>query len=74
MHTLLADEWDNFLERMNKTPLEESKLWDDDAFELRMWASYRGQTLARTVRGMMYYERSVSIQELLVKGFDVCMQ
>jgi callose synthase len=39
-----------------------------------MWASYRGQTLARTVRGMMYYERSVSIQELLVKGFDVCMQ
>lgn len=74
MHTLLADEWDNFLERMNKIPLKESELWDDDAFELRMWASYRGQTLARTVRGMMYYERSVSIQELLVKGFDVCMQ
>jgi callose synthase len=74
MHTLLADDWDNFLERMNKIGLKESELWDDDAFELRMWASYRGQTLARTVRGMMYYERSVSIQELLVKGFDVCMQ
>lgn len=26
-------------------------------FERRLWASYRGQTLARTVRGMMYYSR-----------------
>jgi callose synthase len=33
----------------------------DDAIEIRMWASYRGQTLARTVRGMMYYERSVPL-------------
>ena len=23
--------------------------------ELKLWASYRAQTLARTVRGMMYY-------------------
>lgn len=31
---------------------------EDDGLELCLWASYRGQTLARTVRGMMYYERS----------------
>lgn len=30
----------------------------EDGLELCLWASYRGQTLARTVRGMMYYERS----------------
>lgn len=30
----------------------------EDVLELCLWASYRGQTLARTVRGMMYYERS----------------
>jgi len=30
----------------------------EDARQLCLWASYRGQTLARTVRGMMYYERS----------------
>lgn len=50
----------NFLERMKKLDFPEDKLWEkDDAYELRLWASYRGQTLARTVRGMMYYERSV---------------
>lgn len=43
---------------MKKKGLLELNLWDtDDAIELRLWASYRGQTLARTVRGMMYYER-----------------
>lgn len=31
---------------------------DEVGLELCLWASYRGQTLARTVRGMMYYERS----------------
>ena len=45
---------------MKKLDLSEAQLWEkDDAYELRLWASYRGQTLARTVRGMMYYERCV---------------
>lgn len=53
-----AEDWLNFLERMKKLDLSEAQLWEkDDAYELRLWASYRGQTLARTVRGMMYYER-----------------
>lgn len=52
----------NFLERMKKRELTEEQLWEsDDAYEIRLWASYRGQTLARTVRGMMYYERFVII-------------
>lgn len=56
----ISEDWLNFLERMRKRDLSEAKLWElDDAYEIRLWASFRGQTLARTVRGMMYYERSV---------------
>ncbi|KAL3618534.1 Callose synthase 10 [Castilleja foliolosa] len=35
------------------------------ALELRFWASYRGQTLARTVRGMMYYRKALMLQSHL---------
>ncbi|KAI5082555.1 hypothetical protein GOP47_0002298 [Adiantum capillus-veneris] len=34
------------------------------ARQLRMWASHRGQTLSRTVRGMMYYQRALDILAL----------
>uniref|UniRef100_A0A453K1G3 Glycosyl transferase 48 domain-containing protein n=1 Tax=Aegilops tauschii subsp. strangulata TaxID=200361 RepID=A0A453K1G3_AEGTS len=30
--------------------------------DILIWASYRGQTLARTVRGMMYYRRALEVQ------------
>ncbi|XP_026453977.1 callose synthase 9-like [Papaver somniferum] len=36
-----------------------------DVLELRFWASYRGQTLARTVRGMMYYRKAIMLQSYL---------
>ncbi|WZY74171.1 hypothetical protein YC2023_006411 [Brassica napus] len=36
-----------------------------DILELRFWASYRGQTLARTVRGMMYYRKALMLQSYL---------
>ncbi|KAG0567784.1 hypothetical protein M758_7G116000 [Ceratodon purpureus] len=42
-----------------------SGLEDEDGLELCLWASYRGQTLARTVRGMMYYERALECQAFL---------
>lgn len=29
--------------------------------ELQLWASYRGQLLARTVKGMMAYERAMRL-------------
>lgn len=59
-----ADDWENFKERFalpdepeNNKRFQRRMEETEDAMELRMWASYRGQTLARTVRGMMYYER-----------------
>ncbi|KAJ6970667.1 callose synthase 10 isoform X1 [Populus alba x Populus x berolinensis] len=63
-----ADEWENFLERIGRAEstgdadLQESS---GDSLELRFWASYRGQTLARTVRGMMYYRRALMLQSYL---------
>ncbi|CAI5488703.1 unnamed protein product, partial [Closterium sp. Naga37s-1] len=58
-----ADEWANFLQRvgMGEKELEVRLRAKDDIKELRMWASYRGQTLARTVRGMMYYHRALRL-------------
>jgi callose synthase len=56
---------------MRRRNLSEDQLWEkDDAYELRLWASYRGQTLARTVRGMMYYERCVN-SEAFIKCTDM---
>jgi hypothetical protein len=55
---------------MKKQDLLEHHLWErDDAIEIRLWASYRGQTLARTVRGMMYYQRCVFLNILKFLGF-----
>ena len=62
---LFPEDWANFLERMKKQGLSEHHLWErDDAIEIRLWASYRGQTLARTVRGMMYYQRFALVRTL----------
>ena len=50
-----GDEWTSFLERVGVQPKEEARLWQDRklALELRLWASFRGQTLVRTVEGGM---------------------
>ncbi|QCE14943.1 callose synthase [Vigna unguiculata] len=68
LQKIFPDEWENFLERIGRgastgdAELQESS---SDALELRFWASYRGQTLARTVRGMMYYRRALMLQSFL---------
>ncbi|KAL6842410.1 hypothetical protein ACP4OV_027837 [Aristida adscensionis] len=52
------DEGNNFLVRLGVGPDDEGTLkarMDD----IRLWASFRGQTLARTVRGMMYYRQAL---------------
>lgn len=70
LQKIFPDEWDNFLERIGRVEstgdadLQESSR---DSLELRFWASYRGQTLARTVRGMMYYRRALMLQSYLEK-------
>ncbi|XP_045803475.1 callose synthase 10 [Trifolium pratense] len=68
LQKIFPDEWDNFLERIGRDlSTEDAELQENssDALELRFWASYRGQTLARTVRGMMYYRRALMLQSFL---------
>lgn len=51
-----ADEWKNFLARIGRDEnANETELFDNprDVEELRFWASYRGQTLARTGKGVI---------------------
>lgn len=57
--TFHAEEWSNFLERMGVATLEDAL----EAFpmQVRLWASLRGQTLARTVQGMMLYEDAIRL-------------
>ncbi|PON45648.1 Glycosyl transferase [Parasponia andersonii] len=65
LQKIFPDEWKNFLERIgldDSTADAEVQKSSRDALELRFWVSYRGQTLARTVRGMMYYRRALMLQ------------
>ncbi|XP_042424406.1 callose synthase 7-like isoform X1 [Zingiber officinale] len=63
LQKIYPDEWKNFLERVK---FDNSENMD----ELRHWVSYRGQTLARTVRGMMYYRRALRLQCFLDTAKD----
>ena len=66
LQRIYEDEWRNFMERMRKEGLEhEDDIWTKKSRDLRLWASYRGQTLSRTVRGMMYYHRALKMFSFL---------
>ncbi|CAI0457509.1 unnamed protein product [Linum tenue] len=65
LQKIYEDEWRNFMERMKREGMEDE---DDD---LRLWASYRGQTLSRTVRGMMYYYRALKMLAYLDSASEV---
>lgn len=66
LQTIYSDDWKNFLERMKREGMvDEKELWTRKIRDLRLWASYRGQTLARTVRGMMYYYRALKMLAFL---------
>lgn len=59
---LISDEWKNFLARIGRDEnTHESELSDspNDILELRFWASYRGQTLARTGNVLFVFYFSV---------------
>ena len=63
LQCLYRKEWLNLLERMEVDPRGH-----DPAYRMqqkREWCSYRGQTLLRTVRGMMYYEKALKVLGLL---------
>ncbi|KAI8540658.1 hypothetical protein RHMOL_Rhmol08G0003600 [Rhododendron molle] len=65
LQKIFPDEWTNFLERI--TCKNESEVWENEEniLQLRHWVSLRGQTLCRTVRGMMYYRRALKLQAFL---------
>ncbi|KAJ4970358.1 hypothetical protein NE237_003457 [Protea cynaroides] len=64
LQKIFPDEWKNFMERLNCKP---SEIWENEEniLHLRHWVSLRGQTLCRTVRGMMYYRRALKLQAFL---------
>ncbi|KAI3697348.1 hypothetical protein L6452_30307 [Arctium lappa] len=78
LQKIYPDEWENFQERVGFRNEDELKAVPEKADELRHWASYRGQTLTKTVRGMMYYRQALELQafldmakdEELMKGYN----
>ncbi|XXG58927.1 hypothetical protein AAC387_Pa04g1108 [Persea americana] len=62
---IYPDEWNNFMERLNCKVASEVWESEENVLHLRHWASLRGQTLCRTVRGMMYYRRALKLQAFL---------
>ncbi|CAK4077922.1 unnamed protein product [Aphanomyces euteiches] len=66
LQTIYPDEWEHFLERVDCKDEKEaiSKIPE----EVQLWASYRGQTLARTIRGMMYNEEAIKFLYWLELG------
>uniref|UniRef100_A0A2N9IBD1 1,3-beta-glucan synthase n=2 Tax=Fagus sylvatica TaxID=28930 RepID=A0A2N9IBD1_FAGSY len=81
----VLDEWTNFLERIKvtikdpkdskdgdheKEKMEKEKVEKEKMEFIRHWVSYRGQTLARTVRGMLYYKKALELQCFLEFATD----
>ncbi|XP_010257761.1 PREDICTED: putative callose synthase 8 isoform X2 [Nelumbo nucifera] len=80
MKRIYPDVWRNFLERMECEDWDELEEKHMDELiskkkhmyeELRNWASFRGQTLSRTVRGMMYYRKALKLQAFLDMNDDM---
>ncbi|KAJ4981755.1 hypothetical protein NE237_032592 [Protea cynaroides] len=66
LQKIYDDEWKNFIERMRREGMgDDNEIWTTKLRDLRHWASYRGQTLSRTVRGMMYYYKALKMLAFL---------
>ncbi|KAE8659712.1 xyloglucan endo-1 family protein [Hibiscus syriacus] len=60
LQKIYEDDWRNFMEQMRREGMDDDDdIWREKLRDLRLWASYRGQTLSHTVRGMMYYYRAL---------------
>ncbi|XP_055817760.1 callose synthase 2 isoform X1 [Solanum dulcamara] len=70
LQKIYPDEWENFLQRVDCSSEEDLKGNTRLEEELRLWASYRGQTLTKTVRGMMYYRQALELQAFLDMAKD----
>ncbi|CAL5028956.1 unnamed protein product [Urochloa decumbens] len=69
LQKIYPDEFRNFLERIDFKPRHEDDL-KDKMDEICLWASHRGQTLSKTVRGMMYHRRALVNQCIQDKDLD----
>lgn len=75
LKTIYVDEWENFKERMRpKGKVSDKEIETARPEDVRLWASYRGQTLARTVRGMMYYYRALKMLAFLDSASETDLQ
>ncbi|GLJ16179.1 hypothetical protein SUGI_0270170 [Cryptomeria japonica] len=75
LQRIYPDEWSNFTERMHREGMKDpDDIWTAKVMELRLWASYRGQTLARTVRGMMYYYKALKMLAFLDSASEMDIQ
>ncbi|KAL3502930.1 hypothetical protein ACH5RR_037379 [Cinchona calisaya] len=68
LHKIYPDEWKNFEERIKDPKL--GYAGKDKTELIRQWVSYRGQTLSRTVRGMMYHREALELQCFLDDAKD----
>ena len=70
LQRLYPDEWVNFVERLGLGDLAKARYTEDAALgmQVRLWASLRGQTLARTVVGMQHFEAALKLQAELEAG------
>ncbi|KAJ8612338.1 hypothetical protein CTAYLR_008360 [Chrysophaeum taylorii] len=60
LQTLYKADWENFLER-RRIKDDASVFKPEHVLETRLWASFRAQTLARTVEGMMHCEAALRL-------------
>ncbi|KAI3848691.1 hypothetical protein MKX03_025065, partial [Papaver bracteatum] len=65
LQKIFPDEWNNFMERLKCEKPSDAWENEENILHLRHWASLRGQTLFKTVRGMMYYRRALKLQAYL---------
>lgn len=70
LQKIFPDEWANFLERVKCTSEEQLRASEELEEKLCLWASYKGQTLTKTVRGMMYYRKALELQAFLDMAKD----
>ncbi|CAN0189143.1 unnamed protein product, partial [Ectocarpus sp. 4 AP-2014] len=81
LQALYKHDWRNFMERKGITS-EQQAMSKKHIEATRLWASFRAQTLARTVEGIMYYEAALrllarlerikeeQLEELVVQKFQ----
>ncbi|KAL6983258.1 Callose synthase 7 [Sarracenia purpurea var. burkii] len=63
LQQIYPDEWENFEKRIYDPKYGYTEKVRTEF--VREWVSYRGQTLSRTVRGMMYYKQALELQYFL---------